>query len=184
MSNKGKMIEAIYAACLTTRATLVIFYLINRANQELTCFPSVKTIASECNMSPRTVQRALNDLEEAGFLERESRFHDKGGQRSNLYKLKCVEGKEEKTEIEEVEFKNYVINEEPISVAVLVQDSKHNEVNVMMKIQEMEQNQVDENEVCLSRSYIISITKGLKAIKTSFLKWCHGVYDRFSPLEL
>lgn len=87
MTNKGKMIEAIYAACLTKRATLVIFYLINRANQELTCFPSVGTIAKECNMSKRTVQRALNDLEEAGFIERESRFHERGGQRSSLYRI-------------------------------------------------------------------------------------------------
>lgn len=87
MTNKGKMIEAIYAACLTKRATLVIFYLINRANQELTRFPSVGTIAKECNMSTRTVQRALNDLEEAGFLERESRFHERGGQKSSLYKI-------------------------------------------------------------------------------------------------
>lgn len=61
MTNKGMMIEAIYAASLTKRATLVIFYLINRANQELTCFPSVGTIARECNISTRTVQRALND---------------------------------------------------------------------------------------------------------------------------
>ncbi len=89
MTNKGKMIEAIYAACLTKRATLVIFYLINRANQELTCFPSVGTIARECNMSTRTVQRAFNDLEEAGFLERESRFHDRGGgKKSNLFSIR------------------------------------------------------------------------------------------------
>ncbi|GEM_PF-1631779 len=87
MTNKGKMIEAIYAASLTKRATLVIFYLINRANQELTCFPSVGTIARECNISTRTVQRALNDLEEAGFLERESRFHERGGQKSSLLKI-------------------------------------------------------------------------------------------------
>jgi predicted transcriptional regulator len=101
MTEKGKMMNAIYAACLTKRATLIIFYLINRADQALTCFPGVKTIATECNVSPRTVQRALNDLEEAGFLKRESRFHDKGGQRSNLYRLKNVEII---TDIHEVDF--------------------------------------------------------------------------------
>ena len=98
MTNKGKMIEAIYAACLTKRATLVVFYLINRANQELTCFPSIGTIARECNMSTRTVQRALNDLEEAGFLERESRFHERGGQRSSLYKVQF--GKDNVTSVD------------------------------------------------------------------------------------
>ncbi len=110
MTNKGKMIEAIYAACLTKRATLVIFYLINRANQELTCFPSVGTIARECNMSTRTVQRALNDLEEAGFLERESRFHNRGGQKSSLFKINPVVACDKK--IEEVNFNDMnTINE-------------------------------------------------------------------------
>lgn len=85
MTNKGKLIEMVYASNLTQRATLVIFYLINRADKENTCFPGVKTIARECNISTRTVQRALNDLEEAGFLKRESRFHKQGGQRSNLF---------------------------------------------------------------------------------------------------
>lgn len=106
MTSKGKMIEAIYGACLTKRATLVIFYLINRANQELTCFPSVKTIAAECNMSTRTVQRALNDLEEAGFLERESRFHDKGGQRSSLFKIIFTMEHPEEVEFEELKSTN------------------------------------------------------------------------------
>lgn len=91
MTNKGKLIESVYKADLSQRATLVIFYLINRAGQENTCFPSVKTIAKECNISTRTVQRALNDLEKAGFITRESRFHEQGGQRSNLYNLIEVE---------------------------------------------------------------------------------------------
>lgn len=95
MTNKGKLIEKVYAADLTQRATLVIFYLINRADQENTCFPSIKTIAKECNISTRTVQRALNDLEEAGFLIRESRFHTQGGQRSNLYRLIIIDDNQE-----------------------------------------------------------------------------------------
>lgn len=91
MNNKSLLIERVYKLELTQRATLVAFYLINRADQENTCFPGVKTIAKECHMSSRTVQRALNDLEEAGFLKRESRFHEMGGQRSNLYFLQIDE---------------------------------------------------------------------------------------------
>lgn len=104
MTNKGKMIEAVYAALLTQRATLVILYLINRANKELTCFPCVKTIAKECNISPRTVQRALKDLEEYGFLIRESRYHPQGGQRSNLLYLQLPQVK--KPSIQAVDFTN------------------------------------------------------------------------------
>lgn len=111
MTNKGKMIEAIYAASLTKRATLVIFYLINRANKELTCFPSVGTIARECNISTRTVQRALNDLEEAGFLERESRFHSQGGQRSSLYRIN--EQMVVRSEMKEIDFDSLIEDEKP-----------------------------------------------------------------------
>lgn len=91
MNSKSLLIERVYSLELTQRATLVAFYLINRADSEGTCFPGVKTIAKECNISTRTVQRALNDLEEAGFLVRESRFHVQGGQRSNLYYLQTFE---------------------------------------------------------------------------------------------
>ncbi len=111
MTNKGKLIEAIYAACLTKRATLVIFYLINRANQELTCFPSVGTIAKECNMSTRTVQRALNDLEESGFLERESWFHERGGQKSSLYRIN--EQIVVRSEMKEIDFDALIEGEKP-----------------------------------------------------------------------
>lgn len=87
MNNRSVLIKRVYLLELTQRATLVAFYLINRADSEGTCFPGVKTIARECNISPRTVNRALNDLEEAGFIIRENRYHDQGGQRSNLYYL-------------------------------------------------------------------------------------------------
>lgn len=101
MNSKSLLIERVYYLELTQRATLVAFYLINRADSEGTCFPGVKTIAKECNISTRTVQRALNDLEEAGFLVRESRFHVQGGQRSNLYYLQSFEDKQDDTQMVE-----------------------------------------------------------------------------------
>jgi len=85
--NKADIINQIYSANLTKRATLVVFYLINRANKELTCFPGVKTIAKDCNMSARTVQRAINDLIDAGYVKKDYRFRENGGQSSNLYTL-------------------------------------------------------------------------------------------------
>ncbi len=98
MNSKSLLIERAYSLELTQRATLVAFYLINRADTEGTCFPGVKTIAKECNISTRTVQRALKDLEEEGFLVRESRFHVQGGQRSNLYYLQVVEDEQDNTQ--------------------------------------------------------------------------------------
>jgi DNA-binding transcriptional regulator YhcF (GntR family) len=98
MNSKSLLIERVYSLELTQRATLVAFYLINRADSEGTCFPGVKSIAKECNISSRTVQRALNDLEEAGFIVRESRFHVQGGQRSNLYYLQVIEDEQDDTQ--------------------------------------------------------------------------------------
>ena len=97
---KTEMLNRLYQVKVSIRATLVLNYLINRANVELTCFPAIKTIAKDCNMSARTVQRALNDLLEAGLIEKNSRFRDNGGQSSNLFTLcldigHCLSGEDE-----------------------------------------------------------------------------------------
>jgi hypothetical protein len=57
-------------------------------------------------MSTRTVQRSLGDLEEVGLVRKESRFHDQGGQRSNLYYLQMPET-EIDAKIDEVSFESY-----------------------------------------------------------------------------
>jgi predicted transcriptional regulator len=101
--NKGELLNHLYKANLPMRATLVMNYLINRANQELTCFPAIKTIASDCNMSKRTVQRALNDLLEVGMIKKESRYRENGGQSSNLYTICINEYDEEQPFENEVE---------------------------------------------------------------------------------
>lgn len=129
MNNKSLLIERVYSLELTQRATLVAFYLINRADSEGTCFPGVKTIAKECNISTRTVQRALNDLQEAGFLVRESRFHVQGGQRSNLYYLQTFVDKQDDTHLVENQKDEdnnaiYVSNEEPNSMKINVPDKE------------------------------------------------------------
>ena len=168
MTNKGKMIEAIYAACLTKRATLVIFYLINRANQELTCFPSVGTIARECNMSTRTVQRALNDLEEAGFLERESRFHERGGQKSNLFSIRSK--MISTVEIEEIDF-NHIEPAEQSEEKVAIDDKE--------EVIEVE---------CTGECPRIGNSNEVEGLfdkfKKSFYAFCHGVHVKISSLEL
>ena len=47
--------------------------------------PGIKTIAHDVHLSPRTVQRALNDLEHAGYIERQRRHRENGSCTSNLY---------------------------------------------------------------------------------------------------
>jgi len=125
--NKGDLINKVYQTDLSKRATLVIFYLINRADKEMTCFPGIKTIAKECNIGTRTVQRALNDLIEADFVIKESRFHEQGGQRTNLYTLLLeVEVREEN---DEITFDSY-------------NTSDNNETNLNASVEENKSNNV------------------------------------------
>jgi len=79
--------DSVYAADLPHRAVTVYMYLKNRAGKEGQCFPAISTIATDLKLSKRTVERALADLEKAGFVKRTARWRARGGQSSNLYVL-------------------------------------------------------------------------------------------------
>lgn len=78
----------LYRSELPSRAVAVYMYLYDRANKDGQCYPAIPTIAYELKLSRSTVKRALDDLQKAGFLIRESRYRTKGGNSSNLYTLK------------------------------------------------------------------------------------------------
>ena len=80
--------KRIYDLGLSHKAVSVYCYLANRADKNGECFPSVRRIAEDLNLSKCTVFRAFNELEENGLLEREARYHTQGGRRSSLYKIK------------------------------------------------------------------------------------------------
>lgn len=85
--DKGQVLNRVYESSLPSRAKTVMFYLVNRSNKELTCFPAIPTIARETGLSERTVQRALKELVEEGFVKKTPRYRGNGGQSSNLYSL-------------------------------------------------------------------------------------------------
>ena len=58
----------IYAEDLSHREKTVYIYLRDRADASGVCWPGIKTIAGELGLSPRTVQRALADLEHSCSL--------------------------------------------------------------------------------------------------------------------
>jgi DNA-binding transcriptional regulator YhcF (GntR family) len=109
--NKYEVLEQVYKSNISSRAKQVMFYLINRANGEGTCFPSIKTTASDCGVSTRTIQRTMKVLLESGFIKKDSRFREKGSQTSNLYTLQyqlvfnSVDGKKVESEEQEIELK-------------------------------------------------------------------------------
>ena len=91
-----KLKEQAYASNLKSRALSVLIYLIDRSNQELTCFPAIPTIEEQLHISISTVKRALRELVDAGYIIKDARFREKNrGQSSNLYTLMLQDGKME-----------------------------------------------------------------------------------------
>ena len=71
--------DSVYSEELPHRAISVYMYLKERADKNSQCYPAMSTIAEELKLSRRTIQRAVADLEKAGFIKTEQRFRRKGG---------------------------------------------------------------------------------------------------------
>lgn len=86
---KFEYMKNTFGSDLKPRARLVLQCLIYHADKEGTCFPALKTIATECGYSLSTIKRALRDLCGAGYIVKQERFDERknGGQTSNLYAL-------------------------------------------------------------------------------------------------
>lgn len=78
----------IFKKDLSSSAVLVYMYLKYRANKEGNCFPSIKTIAKDTNLSQTTVKNAIKILEKEDCIEKKNRVRDNGGKSSNLYFIK------------------------------------------------------------------------------------------------
>lgn len=88
MTKQAELKQQAYASNLKSRALSVLIYLIDRSNADLTCFPAIPTMAEQLHISVSTVKRALKELVDAGFLQKENRFRENNrGQTSNLYTL-------------------------------------------------------------------------------------------------
>ena len=72
---------------LSHREKAVYIYLRDRADASGVCWPGIKTIARELGLSPRTVQRALADLERRQLIDKRNRRRSNGSLTSNLYRL-------------------------------------------------------------------------------------------------
>lgn len=73
---------------LPHRARMVYMYLHDRTGQGQDCWPAIKTIASDLQLSRSTIKRALNDLVKAGLIEKEARYRENGSNTSNRFILK------------------------------------------------------------------------------------------------
>lgn len=107
---KFEYIQTAFDSSLKPRARLVLQCLVYHADKDGSCFPALKTIATECGYGLSTVKRALRELCDAGYIVKQARFDERkhGGQTSNLYTLAagtapaCVsDDKEQKMTVEE-----------------------------------------------------------------------------------
>lgn len=72
---------------LPSRAVAVYLVLNEYADREGYCFPSLKTIAQGTGLSKSTVKRAIKDLTETGFIQKEKRYRPNGALSSCRYHL-------------------------------------------------------------------------------------------------
>ena len=69
----------------SSAAKFILILLANKADENFSCYPSIRTLMAESNAGRSTVLRALRDLETRGFISRRPQFHDPGAQRSTRY---------------------------------------------------------------------------------------------------
>lgn len=73
---------------LKPASKIVLYWLSDHHNGETgRCFPSLSTLARECEMSKAAVARHLSELEKIGLIVRHKRHRANGSQTSSEYEL-------------------------------------------------------------------------------------------------
>lgn len=80
-------LDYLYKMDLPHRAFTVYRYLLDRANKNGECWPSINKIAGDIKLSPATVRRAVKDLRKVGLIETKQRYREQGGKSSLLYRM-------------------------------------------------------------------------------------------------
>ena len=63
----------------------ILHLLANKADENFSCYPSIRALMAESGAGRSTVMRALKDLEASGLITRRPQFHDSGARRSSRY---------------------------------------------------------------------------------------------------
>ena len=66
---------------------LILLKLADNASDEGVCWPSMNTIATQCQCSRRTVLSHINKLANLGWLKISNRYKSDGSKNSNMYQL-------------------------------------------------------------------------------------------------
>ena len=76
-----------WSVVLPATAKLVLVALADSADELGACWPSHSALAAKCNVSDRTVRRALIELQAKQLVLVEPRFKTNGSRTSNRYRL-------------------------------------------------------------------------------------------------
>ena len=77
---------------LKPAAKIVLYWLADHHNESTgACFPSLKTLAKECEMDVASIKRHLANLEASGLIQRTQRQRENGSQTSTQYTLHLLE---------------------------------------------------------------------------------------------
>lgn len=80
-------INAIYQSSLRGNFRHVLLAIAKHADKEGLCWPSINTIAANADVSRRTAQKYVHELEAKGFLISDCRTRENRSQTTNLYLL-------------------------------------------------------------------------------------------------
>ncbi len=71
---------------LAPKLQVIYLWLCDHSDKDHISFPSRETLADECGISTRSLDRGLQELEELGFIEKDFQYVD-GRQTTNKYKV-------------------------------------------------------------------------------------------------
>jgi DNA-binding transcriptional ArsR family regulator len=128
---------------LKPAAKIVLYWLADHHNETTgACFPSIGRLAELCEMSRRSVENHLADMEAAGLIKRQPRHRETGGKASNGYILLFAESDAQNLRIGSAKSAHGVcaksahvitledtnLGKEPLSIDVVSVFSAYNEV--------------------------------------------------------
>lgn len=158
--NKLQAYDLVHGSDLCSSAKQIMCYLILRSNTEGNCFPSIRKISDDTNLSARTVQRKLRVLEAKNFIKCSSRVAKYGRRTSNLYTITILDTAytNEISSLEDIEVINLedILQEDKVIICSseyadyesyeLCQDNVYQEETASIMQTEMSDRNVSENE--------------------------------------
>ena len=125
---------AMKQAGIKPSAKIVLYWLADHHNGETgRCFPSLKTLERECEMSRPAIIRHLSALEDAGLISRDQRKRENGSQTSTAYRLHLVPVTKRNTPCSET-LQPPVTNQDPLNLGTINLGSEQEDTNVSLSV--------------------------------------------------